>query len=315
MSARTCPQCGTPRTADGGPACGCTQRAADALREARSADAAAAEDFDLLRLRPYVSLPDAPDAPGTAEDAPADPSYAPRPSPHPAPRPAPVPRPADETLVREAAAGEVPATVQRRRPRRAALLAAGGAAVAVVLVTAVATGLFSGEPDQEHALPDHPVTTPATPRTTTEAPALTGTPSDAPKAAATASRSAAQRPTRSGTPTRTAPVTSAPPTVTASGSIGTPRSPAPPVLRAGDEGPEVRELQDRLRQRYVYAGPEHGSYDALVEEAVARYQYAEGVEGDPQGVYGPATRRALEAETEEPPEPTESTDSETGTPR
>ncbi|MDI3389679.1 peptidoglycan-binding domain-containing protein [Streptomyces sp. B-S-A8] len=164
------------------------------------------------------------------------------------------------------------------RPSRTTLLTTAAAALAVVAVTVTASGLFSAGPDQEHALPDHRTTPPAPPRTTTQAPARTHTPPESPKAAATASRSGAERPSRSGPPTRTAPA----------------------VLRAGDEGPEVRELQDRLRQRYFYAGPTHGSYDVLVEDAVARYQYAEGVEGDPQGVYGPATRRALEAETTEP---------------
>ncbi|MFE2886027.1 peptidoglycan-binding protein [Streptomyces sp. NPDC059272] len=51
-----CPQCGAPRAADGSPSCACTQQAADALRDTRTAEAAAAEDFDPLRIRPYVEL-------------------------------------------------------------------------------------------------------------------------------------------------------------------------------------------------------------------------------------------------------------------
>jgi hypothetical protein len=51
-----CPECGAPRAADNTPSCGCTQRASDALRDARTAQAAAAEDFDPLRIRPYVEL-------------------------------------------------------------------------------------------------------------------------------------------------------------------------------------------------------------------------------------------------------------------
>ncbi len=51
-----CPQCGAPRAADGSPSCTCTQQVADALRDTRSAEAAAAEDFDPLRIRPYVEL-------------------------------------------------------------------------------------------------------------------------------------------------------------------------------------------------------------------------------------------------------------------
>ncbi|MFJ8135968.1 peptidoglycan-binding protein [Streptomyces sp. NPDC096013] len=51
-----CPRCGAPRAADGSPSCTCTQQAADALRDTRTAEAAAAEDFDPLRIRPYVEL-------------------------------------------------------------------------------------------------------------------------------------------------------------------------------------------------------------------------------------------------------------------
>ncbi|MDI3419909.1 peptidoglycan-binding domain-containing protein [Streptomyces luteolus] len=296
MSALNCPRCGVPRAADGGPACGCTRRTADALRDTRTAEAAAAEDFDLLRLRPYVSLPDAPEGEGNGRDAfPAPPTPTPTPTSLP-------PRPAGSTPTTPPSrpAADTPTEV-RRRPRRTALLTATGAALAVIAVTATATALFPGEPDHRQALPDHRTTAPAPSRTTTGAPTRTHTPSASPKVAATESRSGAERPTRSGAPARTAPVTSAPPTASATGAVGTPRSPRAPVLRAGDEGPEVRELQDRLRQRYFYAGPTSGSYDVLVEDAVTRYQYAEGIEGDPRGVYGPRTRRALEAETREPP--------------
>jgi hypothetical protein len=57
-----CPGCGTPRRADQTPACACALRAADALREAREREAAEAEDFDPLRVRPYVGLGGAPGA-------------------------------------------------------------------------------------------------------------------------------------------------------------------------------------------------------------------------------------------------------------
>ncbi|MGC9382672.1 peptidoglycan-binding protein [Streptomyces sp. MH13] len=52
----SCPECGTPREADNTPACACGERVSDALRDARTAQAAAAEDFDPLRIRPYVEL-------------------------------------------------------------------------------------------------------------------------------------------------------------------------------------------------------------------------------------------------------------------
>ncbi|WP_226966719.1 peptidoglycan-binding domain-containing protein [Streptomyces phaeolivaceus] len=51
-----CPECSTPRASDGTPSCACGRRASEALLEARTAEAAAAEDFDPLRIRPYVEL-------------------------------------------------------------------------------------------------------------------------------------------------------------------------------------------------------------------------------------------------------------------
>ena len=52
-----CPECGAPRNSDNTPSCACTIRASDALRDARTAEAAAAEDFDPLRMRPdFVEL-------------------------------------------------------------------------------------------------------------------------------------------------------------------------------------------------------------------------------------------------------------------
>ncbi|MYS43932.1 peptidoglycan-binding protein, partial [Streptomyces sp. SID5998] len=59
-----CPQCGAPRAADNSPSCACTRRAADALRDTRTAEAAAAEDFDPLRIRPYVDFEGGGAAPG-----------------------------------------------------------------------------------------------------------------------------------------------------------------------------------------------------------------------------------------------------------
>ena len=41
------------------PSCACARRASDALRDTRTAEAAAAEDFDPLRIRPYVELDEA----------------------------------------------------------------------------------------------------------------------------------------------------------------------------------------------------------------------------------------------------------------
>ncbi|MGW0928717.1 peptidoglycan-binding domain-containing protein [Streptomyces sp. NPDC002644] len=58
-----CPGCGTPRRADHTPSCACATLAADALRDAREREVAEAEDFDPLRVRPYVGLGSGTDTP------------------------------------------------------------------------------------------------------------------------------------------------------------------------------------------------------------------------------------------------------------
>jgi peptidoglycan hydrolase-like protein with peptidoglycan-binding domain len=59
----------------------------------------------------------------------------------------------------------------------------------------------------------------------------------------------------------------------------------------------VTELQQRLRQLSLYYGQPDGRFNGQTEFAVRSYQMARGVQGDEPGTYGPATRRALEAET------------------
>ncbi|MFD0393255.1 hypothetical protein ACFQ3Z_15225 [Streptomyces nogalater] len=63
------------------PACDCTERAAAALRETRTAEAAAAEDFDPLRIRPYVTA-----APATTARPPLHTDFPEPPPPPPRPR-------------------------------------------------------------------------------------------------------------------------------------------------------------------------------------------------------------------------------------
>lgn len=109
----------------------------------------------------------------------------------------------------------------------------------------------------------------------------------------------------------------APPTVSASASASAPaQNPvapdptiAPPqgvadpdgagTLREGSQGPEVTELQERLlRIPNVYQdGAVNGRYDAVLTEAVARFQLWYGIRGDETGVYGNDTRRDLESRT------------------
>ncbi|MER6027980.1 peptidoglycan-binding domain-containing protein [Streptomyces sp. NPDC001851] len=81
----------------------------------------------------------------------------------------------------------------------------------------------------------------------------------------------------------------------------TPRTtPAATVLHRGDSGPEVTELQRRLRQVNLYGDRISGIFTRSVEDAVRTYQLARGIQGDPLGAYGPATRKSLESETSGP---------------
>lgn len=83
------------------------------------------------------------------------------------------------------------------------------------------------------------------------------------------------------------------------GSAGPSDPDGPGVLRQGDTGPAVADLQRRLlRVPDVYqGGTVDGRYDATLAAAVARFQLWYGVRGDETGVYGDDTRRALESRT------------------
>ncbi|WP_237525613.1 peptidoglycan-binding protein, partial [Streptomyces sp. SID4985] len=101
---------------------------------------------------------------------------------------------------------------------------------------------------------------------------------------------AAARPTHSAAPR---PVTITPATTAPADPDG------PGTLREGDSGPGVTELRERLlRIPDVFRdGSPSGGYDAVLAEAVARFQVWYGVSGDERGVYGDDTRRALESRT------------------
>ncbi|MFI5641730.1 peptidoglycan-binding protein [Streptomyces goshikiensis] len=65
------------------------------------------------------------------------------------------------------------------------------------------------------------------------------------------------------------------------------------TLRPGDRGSEVRALQERLHgQGFTYVVV-NGVYDGRTRRGVAQLQSDRGISGDPQGVYGPATRAAF----------------------
>ncbi|MET7487331.1 peptidoglycan-binding domain-containing protein [Streptomyces sp. NPDC005538] len=316
-----CPQCGAPRAADGSPSCSCTQRASDALRDARTAEAAAAEDFDPLRIRPYVELEgNAREVPeGETQPLPAVEETMPLRAVPPAAADTsvlPALRTADLSLFEDG--GDTPApptdTDSPRRRRRTVLLAAAGTVVAVVAAAGFASGLFSyetpsrddaGAQDVRPGVPSAtastaPVTpstsgsTSALPTSASPTPSPSGSPSSSPSSSpsATASRSADPSPT----PTATT-------TATASAGTGTGRhagSSAAPVLHPGDKGAEVTELQLRLAQVYLYTGTATGTFDDQTESALKNYQWSRGIQSDTLGVYGAATRTKLESETTQP---------------
>ncbi|MGW0991893.1 peptidoglycan-binding domain-containing protein [Streptomyces sp. NPDC002523] len=417
----TCPECGTPRGPDNTPSCDCTRRASDALRDARTAEAAAAEDFDPLRIRPYIEVTETdaigttapegeprpvqgaddtlpmPTAPGPAttdvrlfdqesareqepgsgsgsgsrsgsgsqseagadagsgaaagggspEAAPGGESLGSAPGGEPlrstpggeplrstpggeplgaglggeSPGGAPGGEPLWSTpggeLLRSAPGGEllraVPDEVapeeSPRRSRPASVLSVAGVGVAVVAAAGFVIAMFAYQaPSRDRAaeevrqsVPD--VTTPDTSSapvpsgpTGTASSALSPAPSTS--ASPSSSSPSAPPPTASGTPSR--PVSPPPSTATAVSPDSAPEPVSGPVLRHGDQGPEVTELQLRLKQLNLYTNPANGVFNNPVEYAVRTYQQARGISDDTLGEYGPATRASLEAETTEP---------------
>ncbi|MGW1107771.1 peptidoglycan-binding domain-containing protein [Streptomyces sp. NPDC002540] len=348
-------RCGEQGTRRGDELRGAAEQQRTAERSAADrAEIAAAEDFDPLRIRPYVTLgvdetPAADDEPqrqdshrhpagdaattmplllgrqpaGPPQDAaetaeaggataalrPLAPNSAHCPAPPFAPTPA---------AGAASASGPPPAApfapdadpVRPRRRRPFAALAVGTAVIAVVGTAAFVGGLFdgsdNGDADRETALPTTVASIPgaSTPAeesaTASVSPSPSGTASTSPPAPASASPSASTSPSSS-TSATSQPATTAPPASTPSASrpasVAPPAPPAGPTLRLGDQGPEVAELQRRLEEIWLFHGRDDGDYTGQVEHAVSVYQSYKAIEGDQPGVYGPRTRRALEAET------------------
>ncbi|GGS74078.1 peptidoglycan-binding domain-containing protein [Streptomyces griseoviridis] len=387
-----CPECGAPREADHTPSCACGPKAADALQEARTAQAAAAEDFDPLRIRPYVALeeaetgteagagteagtdarpaadarsaadadaaadagphsdagpqrdavrdakdpaPDGPDAPDTPAAAPPSPettmvlraapgTAATSVVPTPLAPPASTPNATDLRMFEPAPAGPPrPPTPAPDEPaprrRRAAVIGAAAAAVVVLGTAGYAAGLFSYESPARTGtaadgirpgVPD-PSTATATANTASaQAPAPSASASPSPSAsgpaeaspspsasASSASASASATTGPSASAATTAPEATASPTQPAQDD---PEDGDVPVLRRGDRGPEVTELQQRLRQLHLYMDDIDGDYGRRVEDAVRTFQWARGIHSEEPGTYGPLTRAQLERETREP---------------
>jgi hypothetical protein len=354
-----CPECGALRAPDNTPSCSCAQRAAEALRDTRTAEAAAAEDFDPLRIRPYVELEgeqgsatgagagpeassvgsdgrDGPDGeltmplPGVPGDAtmplravdpvgPAPDTTAAPPTPL-AP-PASEPSTGDLSLFEATDVGTVhPDDEEPHGPRRrrTLLVASTAAVVAVVAAAGFASGLFSYEkPTRDSAAPEDV-------RAAVPAPSA-GEASKSPSASRSASPSASAvlpspSPSESESPSPSASeesVSLSPsPSVTAGQATPTPSVSASTgpengadksepisegtVLRRGDTGTEVTELQLRLSQLFFYNGEADGTFGSEVEDALRNYQWSRGTTGDGLGVYGASTRARLESETKEP---------------
>ncbi|MGW2559779.1 peptidoglycan-binding domain-containing protein [Streptomyces sp. NPDC001514] len=288
MTGPVCPECGTPPPE----VCGCAVRAERTAE--RSAEIAGAEDFDPLRIRPYVTLPSPPEPAGPPPEALAAGASG---------ADTDTQEIAFEYEIRVAADAVPDRPVRRRGP---GVLIAAAAVVGVLGTAAFAGGLLgTDEGGQDRTLPDIETMAPflsaapdAPSSASTDATA-SGKPGTSPSASASASPSGSA--SASGTAVAGAPVSpSATTRATGQVSQGPATSAAPLTLRPGDDGAEVVELQERLDQVWLYDGPPNGHYDGRVEDAVATYQDYRGIEGDPEGVYGPETRRALEAETQYP---------------
>lgn len=321
---------------DGRPGCRCAERAAEAVRAERSAEVAAAEDFHPLRIRPYVTLqspetdsgaPLPPFAEGDGDGATTmalevvkGPAYDDSTAPLPA-VPSALPPVADTGY--ELDFGQEPPVPDRKQRKGPALwLAVGAATVAVVGTAAFAGGLFSGDDERDRALlPDMVTSAPSAsddPEASasqsgivgSQSPTLSASESESASASASASASgsassssAAVSPSVGADSSEPVAATSsaAPDTTQATGTVKQSPEPATAAtLSRGDRGAEVAELQERLAQAGLYNGPTNGQFNDRVEQAVRKYQAYKGIQGDTGGTYGPNTRRALEAETQEP---------------
>ncbi|WP_329144582.1 peptidoglycan-binding protein [Streptomyces niveus] len=315
MTGQLCPECGTPRDAYGRPGagCDCSERAA----------IAAAEDFHPLRIRPYVALKE-PDgaAPSSPPPSLLPPAYDEGEGEREGDRsegadPAETMRlslPGLRTAAPGAAAADPERTGGRRRFARVALTAA--AVVAVIGAASFAGGLFTGDGGGDEATSDlnsglptasaRPDPSASSTRSASApgpaSPSTTGSGSAKGTGTGTASASA-PKPAEDGPPSPdTGPAAPDTPSAPASASDGTrttqgPEAGSGATLRRGDSGADVEELQRRLSEIWLYDSDYDGRFGERVEAAVRVYQSYKSIEGDPSGVYGPNTRRALEAET------------------
>ncbi|MGW1780391.1 peptidoglycan-binding domain-containing protein [Streptomyces sp. NPDC002143] len=354
-----CPECGALRAPDNTPSCACAQRAADTLRDTRTAEAAAAEDFDPLRIRPYVELDGAVTSgtdtgfgtgAGVGAGVGAGASSA-------ADVTMPIPTvPADVTMPLRAVdptgppppdattALSTPLTPHGLAPsagdlslfeaddldtahpddeepgsprrRRALLIATTAAVVAVLAAAGFASGLFSYETptrneaapkDVRAAVPDTATSASsgspsasrsASPSASDASPSPSGSESPAPSRSQASASSSASRSADAVESTPTSRVTSS--TGPENGADDSEEAAPGVVLRLGDTGAEVTELQLRLTEAFLYTGEADGTFSSEVESALRNYQWSRSTTEDGLGVYGPVTREKLESETKEP---------------
>ncbi len=94
------------------------------------------------------------------------------------------------------------------------------------------------------------------------------------------------------------------PTTTPVTPFVSPMRPVQPVInyrsfmRVGDSGFEVRRIQRRLRALNYYRGPVNGLFDRRTEDAVVRFQQANGI--TQTGIVGPTTQSYLVSDVPQP---------------
>ncbi|MFJ6717465.1 peptidoglycan-binding protein [Streptomyces sp. NPDC091259] len=315
MSAERCPDCGAP-----GAGCGCAPAAGfDPLRirpyvslseTGRSGDAgstpqpvlgAMAQPFAPVDADATELLPAVPPGPATGQDTPAYGTPAPSAQPwpdHTVPLRAVRPAPATGNIT---AGGEGGGGGPEKR-RKLPLLLLGAAALVVVGGVAVAVGASGGSGSGDATLLDAKPSastvgiSPAGP--SRGSPSAPAGPSPSASVSASASPSASRSPSPSAS--ASASRSSAPPSRSPSPSPSRTTAPPPPpaaqgpTLRYGDSGPDVKRLQQLLAGQGLYRGKPDGKYGKSTEDAVSQFQWYNDITEDPWGVYGPATRKALE---------------------
>lgn len=296
-----CPECGAPRAADGTPSCSCAHRASEAHLESRTAEAAAAEDFDPVRIRPFVEVGDEPADPAADPERPDTTSELAG-----SPMAVTDAGAAGPQLLGEPPAELPPGDDPNRRRRRKVLVVGAGAAAAVLVTGGFVSGIFTYDgPSRDGSVaggvragvPEESAPSNSPSAAASSATATSTESSQPPSSSPSAESSDSAGPTDTATPTG-APSSAA---ATATAAPGpTVSNGRPPVLGYGDQGPEVVELQLRLKQIGYYDGEADGDFDQQVESAVRTYQVTRLVLQDEPGVYGTATRASLESETTEP---------------